>query len=270
MRYQDIDWNRMWQENRRHKSWKRKKSMDWNKRAAGFAERNLDSPYIDRFLGIMKPEPEWTVLDIGSGPGTLAIPLARIVKTVTAVDFSADMLDQLRQRAAQENLTNIRTVQASWEDDWLQYGISPHQVAIASRSLSVDDLAAALSKLNDHATGAVFIGDRVGAGPFDPDIFAAVGRKFEAGPDYIYTVNLLYQMGIHAHVDFITLEAAKNYPSPQKALESCAWMLDDMTPEEEAKLSAWLGERLVQTGKSSWQLHRRHFATWAVIWWRKP
>jgi len=269
MRYQDIDWNRMWQENRKSRSWKRKKSKNWDKRAAGFAKRNLDSPYIDHFLGIMKPEADWTVLDVGSGPGTLAIPLARIVKSVTAVDFSADMLDQLRQRSAKEHLTNIKTVQASWEDDWQQHGITPQQVAIASRSLSVADLAAALTKLNNYATKAVFIGDRVGAGPFDPDIFAAAGREFDPGPDYIYTVNLLYQLGIHAHVDFITLEAAKTYSSPQKALESCAWMIDDMTPDEEAKLTAWLNERLVQTGKSSWQLHRRHPATWAVIWWRK-
>ena len=142
-------------------------------------------------------------------------------------------------------------------------------MTIASRSLSVDDLGAALHKLHNYATEAVFIGDRVGAGPFDPDIFAAVGRKFDPGPDYIYTVNLLYQLGIHAHVDFITLEAAKRYPSPQKAYDSCAWMLDDMTPEEERKLSAWLSEKLVQVDDSTWQLHRRHPAKWALIWWRK-
>lgn len=269
MRYQDIDWNKMWRENRKQKSWKPKKNKDWDKRAAGFAERNLSSPYTDYFLDIIKPSPGWTVLDVGSGPGTLAIPLARIVKKVTAVDFSTDMLNELRKRVSQENLKNIDTIQAAWEDDWQQAGIIPHEIAIASRSLSVDDLKAALTKLNDYATKAVFIADRVGAGPFDPDVFRAIGREFNPGPDYIYTVNLLYQMGIHAHIDFITLEGSKTYASPQKALESYSWMLDDMTPAEEQRLAAWVNERLVQTEESTWQLRRRHPAQWALIWWRK-
>ena len=269
MRYQDIDWNRMWRENRKRKSWKRKINKDWDKRAAGFAERNITSPYVDHFLNIIKPKPSWTVLDVGSGPGTLAIPLARNVKKITAIDFSADMLHELQKRAGQENIININTIQTAWEDDWQQAGIVPHEVTIASRSLSVDDLKAALTKLDEYATKAVFIGDRVGSGPFDPDVFQAVGREFNPGPDYIYTLNLLYQMGIHAHVDFITIDGSKTYSSPQKALESYTWMLDDLTPEEGLKLAAWLKERLVQIDESTWQLHRRHPAEWAVIWWHK-
>jgi len=42
MRYQDIDWDTMWRESRAHKSWKFKKSSDWDQRVAGFAECNLD------------------------------------------------------------------------------------------------------------------------------------------------------------------------------------------------------------------------------------
>jgi len=147
MRYQNIDWDTMWLESRAHKSWKKKKSSDWDRRAAGFAERNLDSPFVAQFLSRLQVEPEWSVLDVGCGPGTLAIPLARQVRRITALDYSAAMLDELGKRARQESLTNIRTIQGSWDDDWQKLSIARHDIAIASRSLSVDNLADALRKL---------------------------------------------------------------------------------------------------------------------------
>lgn len=269
MLYQDIDWNKLWQEGRKKKSWKNKKGKDWDARAKGFAERNVGSPYVDRFINLIHPDPNWTVLDIGCGPGTLAIPLAKIVKKVTAVDFSTDMLKELQQRAEKEKLNNINTIHGSWEDNWQKIGIKPHDVAIASRSLAVNDLKTALKKLNDHTNKTVFISDRVGPGPFDPDIFEAIGREFKPGPDYIYTVNLLYQMDIHARVDFITIDAAKTYPSPQKALESCAWIFDTLTAQEEKKLEVYVENHLVKINDTKWQLKRRLPPQWALIWWHK-
>lgn len=56
------------------------------------------------------------VLDIGAGTGSLAIPLARKGATVTAVDFSAEMLKTLEKRADRENASIARTVLASWDE----------------------------------------------------------------------------------------------------------------------------------------------------------
>ena len=56
------------------------------------------------------------VLDIGAGPGTLAIPLAPRVKEVTAVEPGAGMVSILQERAAREGITNIRCIQKRWED----------------------------------------------------------------------------------------------------------------------------------------------------------
>lgn len=269
MRYRDIDWDRIWRESRTKKSWKKKKSKDWDKRAAGFAERNIDSPFVGQFLSKAAIAPESTVLDVGCGPGTLALPLARKVTRVTAVDYSAAMLAELNKQATQENISNITTIQGSWEDDWQALGIPSHDVAIASRSLSVDDLAGALAKLDSHATRAVYLVDRVGAGPFDPDLYAAIDRPFDPGPDYIITLNILYTMGIHAHIDFITLDSYRVYGSPEEALQSYRWMLDELSPEEEAKLAAYVKSRLVQVDAATWRLQRRVPPRWALIWWEK-
>jgi SAM-dependent methyltransferase len=244
MRYQDIDWDTMWRESRAHKSWKKKKSSDWDKRAAGFAERNLDSPFVAQFLAHLEVEPEWSVLDVGSGPGTLAIPLAGQVRQVTAI-------------------------QGSWTADWQTLAIPRHEVAIASRSLSVDDLQGALRKLNAWASKAVYVVDRVGAGPFDPDLFRAIGRTFEPGPDYIFTVNILYALGIHARVDFLTLDSTRTYTSREEALQSYRWMVDDLTADEEKLLTAYVDARLSRLDER-WQLARQTPPRWALIWWRTP
>ena len=268
MRYQDIDWDTMWRESRAHKSWKKKKSSDWDKRAAGFAERNLDSPFVAQFLAHLAVEPEWSVLDVGSGPGTLAIPLADQVRQVTALDYSASMLGELKKQAKAAGKDNITTVQASWTDDWQALAIPRHEVAIASRSLSVDDLQGALRKLNAWASKAVYVVDRVGAGPFDPDLFSAIGRDFEPGPDYIFTLNILYTLGIHARVDFISLDNRRTYSSREEALQSYRWMVDDLTALEEERLEKYVDAHLSQGGDGFWQLARQTPPRWALIWWQ--
>ncbi len=268
MRYQDIDWDTMWLESRAHKSWKKKKSSDWDQRAAGFAERNLDSPFVAQFLAHLQTEPEWRVLDVGCGPGTLAIPLASQVRQVTALDYSAAMLGELNKQAKIAGLKNITTVQGSWTDDWQALSIPRHEVAIASRSLSVDDLKGALRKLNGWASRAVYVVDRVGAGPFDPDLFRAIGRTFEPGPDYIFTLNILYTLGIQARVNFLTLDSRRTYTSREEALQSYRWMVDDLTAVEEERLTAYVDAHLSQTADNSWQLTRQTPPRWALIWWR--
>jgi SAM-dependent methyltransferase len=269
MLYRDIDWNRMWQEGRRKKSWKKKKSDDWNQRAASFAKRNINSGYVDSFLNLMQPQEDWSVLDVGCGPGTLALPLAERVKSVTAIDFSHAMLQELRSRSDQKRLPNIHTMEASWDDDWQKLSISRYDVTLSSRSLSVQDLQAALVKLDTYATQKVFIADKVGSGPFDPDLFSALGRPFEEGPDYIITVNLLYQMGIHPKIDYIELEQEKVFSSREEAIESTIWMVENVTPVEEKKLETYIDDRLSQIGEQQWLFRRRTPIKWAFISWDK-
>lgn len=264
-----IDWNQLWLEARRQKTWQGKTRADWNQRAAGFAKRHKNSAYAREFIDCLYLTPQMTVLDMGAGPGSLAIPMAGLVKMVTAVDFSPEMLAILRQNATDKGLNNIKIINGSWEDDWQALGIVPHDLVVASRSLAVDDLRGALQKLNHFARQRVVIGDRVGNGPFDPALFAALGRQFTAGPDYIYTLNVLYQMGIHAKVAFIEPGQGRTYESRQAAIDSCSWMLGEMTPTEHEKLQIHLDSRLQRDSAGQWRLTDEARPKWAVIQWSK-
>ena len=265
----EIDWSLIWRESRKSRSCRCKGRKDWDRKAPSFAKRNMGSSYIDRLLRAIDPAAGDTVLDVGSGPGTLALPLAGMVRQVTAIDYSTGMLEELRSSAKQQGINNIVTVHASWEDDWQELGVEPHDIAVASRSLAVDDLGAALAKLAGWALKKVVITDRVGSGPFDPEIFAAVGRDLDPGPDYIITVNMLYSMGINATVDYIPAEYSDSYASREEAMDSCLWMLEDLSPGERDRFEGYMAERLVRQDDGSWRLLRSHAPKWAVISWNK-
>ncbi len=269
MLLKDIDWNILWQEAQLRKSWRKKEKGDWDKRAAAFAKRNDDSEFANRFFDFVKPKSHWRVLDIGCGPGTLAIPFAARVKSVTAVDFSSAMLQELEKRAHLQRITNIRTVQASWTDNWEESAIPPHEIVVSSRSLSVTDLRGALEKMNDWATEKIFIVDRVGNGPFDSDLFAVLQRDFEPGPDYIFTVNLLYQMGIHPTIEYIQLEQTRIFTSREEALASSRWMFDDLSAEDEKRLASYVDERLIYKAEGCWSFRRKSPVKWALLSWEK-
>ncbi|UKL14293.1 class I SAM-dependent methyltransferase [Dissulfurimicrobium hydrothermale] len=267
MQLPKIDWSRLWKEARARE--KRRKGPDvWDRRAPSFAKHASKSPYVREFIRILSPEPSWSVLDVGSGPGTLAIPLADKVREITAIDFSGAMIELLKKECACRGIKNITAVKASWEDDWNAVGIWPHDVAIASRSIVVDDLEAALLKLDGIARKQVYISAPVGDGPMDRRLFEAVGRDFPERPDYIYVYNLLHQLGILADVTFITLRDKKTYDSFGEAFESNKWMFDNITPEEEERLENYLKDHLAPEGGGLSMSYER-LVRWAVISWKK-
>lgn len=262
-----IDWNKLWKKARAEKNYRSKTPADWDRKAASFARRNTNSLYAEQFIKLLRPHKTWSVLDIGCGPGTLALPLAKRVKNLTGLDFSPKMLAILNRQAAAQNSTNISTFTLSWDDNWEEQGIEPHDVVLASRALAVDDLETSLRKMNRFARKSVAVTDRVGPGPFDPAAFSAIGRELKPGPDYIYTVNLLYQMGIQASVQFIRHEDTLECDSMREAMDMYTWMFHDLKTREKKELKKYLQSITTRTATGSFIIHREHVPTWAFIRW---
>jgi SAM-dependent methyltransferase len=261
-----IDWDQVWREQRAKHVRKEGGPQYWNKRAPSFADHAVKTGYSDAFLKIMKPNRTWTVLDMACGGGTLSIPLANKVKHITAVDFSDSMLEILTKEAHKRKLKNIRTINAAWGDDWSKTDIGVHDVAIASRSLAMDDIHSALLKLIQSARKRVYISIVSGDGPHDRKILEAVGRNSTPHVDYIYAYNLLYQMGIRANIDFITEQNIKLFDNQDSAFNSFRWMFETMTEQEEYLLKKFLNEHLIRH-KGKWILDYEKKVQWAVMWW---
>ncbi|MFA6011878.1 MAG: methyltransferase domain-containing protein [Desulfobacteraceae bacterium] len=266
---QSIDWSAAWAEVQTRNRAKRPycDPSFWNKRARNFADHQSGkNDYPRQFVDRLHLDPGWSVLDVGCGPGTLALLLADQVRKVTALDFSENMLSILKQRTDEAGVNNIKPFLANIDDNWDELGIMQHDLVIASRSMSTRDLEGILSKLTRFARKKVVVSTMVGKGPRDHRIMAAAGRAQEPGPDYIYVINQLYRMGIYAELGFIVQNIERSYESHDDALEDCRWMIDNMTGEEDDRLRHFFRENLEQRD-GRWFLTGSEPIRWAVISW---
>ncbi|WKV74176.1 methyltransferase domain-containing protein [Streptomyces sp. PCS3-D2] len=126
------------------------------------------------------------LLDLGCGPGTLAIPLSRYVKVVHAVDPEPAMVAEGVRLAASEKAVGVAW-RVAWAADLPVLGLPQIAVATLGRSLGWMDAAQVLSDLDDlvePAGGVVFVGSSdTSTRPGWLDVIESVGAEY-LGPDY--------------------------------------------------------------------------------------
>jgi len=77
------------------------------------------SPIAEQMIELANPAWNASALDVGCGPGTATLPLARRVGpggSVTGVDLTAPMVAWAERHAAKEGVTNVRFLVADAED----------------------------------------------------------------------------------------------------------------------------------------------------------
>lgn len=79
-------------------------------RAYDAFHRRFRDPDADaaRAMELLAPRPDWSVADYGCGTGVLVLRLAAVCREVHAIDLSPAMLRFAADRAAEQNLSNIR------------------------------------------------------------------------------------------------------------------------------------------------------------------
>jgi SAM-dependent methyltransferase len=170
-------------------------------------------------------QPADTLLDIGAGTGRFALPLARRVRRVTALDYSPAMLAILRQKARDAGITNITAVEAALET----MAVPPHDVVLAAWSLYRQiDIVAALTALIGATTRTLVIAaSDTAQAPHHPFLRDIWGRHGEPEhPVYLYLLGALRQLGYRAdlrvlwetrHVAARTIAAVAQSLIPQDA-----------------------------------------------------
>ena len=271
---EDFDWTEMWNDAIEGSHWgQRAGKLDfWDERVDWFEELVQQSDRAGMIMSRIETKEDYRVLDIGAGPGTTAIPLAKIVKSVTVVEPSNGMLARLKENASNHNLTNIAYLNKKWEDVEIGKGKDiaegEHDVVIASHSLVMKDIKNALVKINDAVKRSVYI-------------FIVAGRRNEKEggslwslfnrekhglrPDYIYLYNILYQLGIYANVEVIDANHNMQFPDLDAAVQHYkTWM--NVSGDDEEKLRLYLSENMVKENDAFWL---RHTLRTAMISWRK-
>jgi SAM-dependent methyltransferase len=84
----------------------------WADRAPRFRPGEMDAPEADALLALAQPADTW--MDIGAGGGRFAIPLAKTVRRVVAVEPSPAMRQVMAESAAASGVTNIEAIEMRW------------------------------------------------------------------------------------------------------------------------------------------------------------
>ena len=98
----------------------------WNKRADHY-DKSVNTTYADAYqktidLAREHIKPDDNILAFACGTGIVSNALAENAKKVTAIDISDQMVANAKQKADQENISNISYKVANLEDDEIQAG----------------------------------------------------------------------------------------------------------------------------------------------------
>jgi SAM-dependent methyltransferase len=274
----DPDWNEIWKARQSlHESSKQfnDPSHNWNLREnAERYDSSSRSEYDDRVkTTIDSLEINWNskVLDIGAGPGTLAIPLAPLVREITAVEPGGGMVEVLKNRAEKQGFRNITCVQKCWEDiDPARDLAAPYDIVVASLSLTMSDIREALGKMDAVSSDSVHLfwfADM----PFWEQMYADLwhllhGSPYHPGPKADCLFGVLYQMGIYADVKMLPLKKEYRFGSRDEMFAFFRKRFGATTTEQQRIVDDYVnpliriqGNEVVISGDS----------TFAHIWWKK-
>lgn len=262
----EIDWEYIWQ-----KSLKKglKKEKDWDKIATEYGKWLENDDYPDVLLGQMRISSDDTVLDIGCAEGTITRKIAKKAKSVTGIDKSELMLEELNKKADEDNISNIKTIQKDIND--LTYeSIGDHDIVLASRCLNgIANIKETLLTLNKIANKYVYI-TVFGSSThkYKKEKAEIAGKPFKAGTDYMVLVMLLKSLGIEANVLQLECENLKEYHTIEEAIERSIWRLGELEEEKRIALENYFKEIFIKNERGNW-VNPKDKTDLVLIWWKK-
>jgi SAM-dependent methyltransferase len=204
MNLSDIDFAEVYRQQMLSANRQEKTPEYWDGRATAVSQRMSDSEYVRQFVAALDLEGCATLLDVGCGPGTIALSVAPHLEHVYGLDYSPGMLSAFADEARARGLTAATPILRAWEDDWADVPVC--DVAVASRSTAVPDLEAAILKLDSKARKRVYMSYPADGGLPGDEIRHALGRAGASAPDYLCAVGILHHLGLHPTLVYLTTE----------------------------------------------------------------
>jgi ubiquinone/menaquinone biosynthesis C-methylase UbiE len=272
-----IDWNLVWKsqvEQNRESSPGRDCARIWESRESALRFWNMcqkERSRIDQTIWKTDLRQDSRILDIGAGPGTLAIPFAQKAAHITAVEPAEGMCSVMKEKMAEFGVPNIDIVKKRWEDVDIASDLSaPYDVVIASFSLGMQDIRAAIEKMVQASSRFVYLYHFAGPTSWDrqwQELWPRLhGREYRPGPKSDVLYNVLYQMGIYPHIRTFRLEHNQPYASLDEAMAALAPQAQAESEEEKEILREYIASVLhEENGK----LIMPGSSVRVKIWWEK-
>lgn len=188
-------------------------------------------------------------LDIGSGNGVFTLPFAEHYRSVTSLDISVPMQNEIRSRAAQRGFTNIKYVTANWRDldlDEMNMREAYDLVLCSINPRGVCDYTT-LHKMNQASRQGCCLMTFAGRASSNhgADIQRIIlGRNLgtTGGNNIIFPFNVAYHMGGEPDMTYTSLNWERRQ-TPEKAIEGICfsyWRFAEITEEIKNKVAEYV------------------------------
>jgi len=275
--YGEIDWNEVWKARQlRHEAAKMFKdpTHNWDRRenAQRYNENSkgeFDARVMMTIAGL-RITPQSRVLDIGAGPGTLAIPLAPLVKEITSIEPGKGMVDLLNENLKKDGITNITCIAKRWEDIDINDFPGKFDIVLSSLSLTMEDIRQSLAKMDAASSKYVYIywfADPPFWEKMYIDLWPALHNEtYYTGPKADCLFNVLYQMEIYPNIEMLPLDKVYRFSTRQKMVEFFQNRFAVKTKKQRKVLDAYLGP-LIRTEDNEVVISGNSLL--AKVWWNK-
>ncbi len=230
------------------------------------------STHIQDQLRSLAFTPGSTVLDIGAGPGTLAVPLTKEGHIVTVVEPSNAMKEVMEKYKLHYGVTtDIPRIEKLWENvDPAEIG--RYDYVISSFALGVPDLKKALMKMDAVAKKEVHIFWFLNTQSWSQirrDLHTLLYK--EEYPNWMSYANVvwqaLYQENIYANLTVHTRTEGDGYKSIDEAFSFYARQFPGIDEPQKKLIENYLTEHLILQNDGQYTLPNN--GKYAHIWWEK-
>lgn len=249
----------------------------WNRLAPVYGKHSSEQSQerLQKVLGILTGEgmltPETEVLDVGCGPGTYALSLARKARLVTAIDGAGEMCRILQEKAAKAGLSNINVLQRMWEDIDLQEEAMERRfdLVFASMMPGVCNKETLLKLMRASRRYCCLITWVEGAySQIRQELLEQFFGEKSPERDFktIYIFNLLYSLGYYPVMRYLHNSWVQK-ETEEEAVESLLrflWLYMEITPEVKDTVARFVRERAVDGVLTQEGRIRLAVMTWRV------
>ena len=206
-------------------------------------QKSFYSPILSRIL-IREGE---TVLDIGGGPGTIALPLAERGAHVTVVEPAIGMVSVLSDNIKDQGISNIEIIHSRWEEV-LPEQLKSYDHIIACFSLGMPDIQSSLEKMITVSAGNIYLIWFSGLNSWDQMMKSictgACGMHYHESPKTNLLYLVLNNMGIYPDITHIRQPFFEKFESFDTAVVEIEQRCGHSYPGKNEFIKKWVLQNL--------------------------
>lgn len=224
--------------------------------------------FYDPIFDQIQIHPGDKVLDIGGGPGTIAIPLARQGAQVTVVEPAEGMSAILAENIKNEHVSGISIIRDRWENFEVDQTGELFDHIVACFSLGMLDIEESIRKMIALSRGKIYLIWFSGLSSWDQMMMGICrgrcGHKYSSGPKSDLLYHILSDMNIYPNVLNIPQFFIQKYDSLESAVNQMLMQCNTIYPGKEEHVRKWVKTRfIIENGLILWKAQ----VTVSIIQW---